>query len=115
EGVGSIVYSNTTTATFLPVYSVFFFKQKTAYEMRQSFCTRRRLILSMMYSRERGFNPSFFSLSKGISPVVAWIFPLTLLHQAIACPLRSSNELYFIPTMKLSRTNRTVRSTFPFV
>lgn len=45
--------------------------------MRQSICTRRRLILSMIYSRLRGLRPSFFNLSKGISSVVAWTFPLT--------------------------------------
>ena len=72
---------------------------------RQSFCTRLRLILSMMYSRERGLSPSFFNRSKGISLVVAWTLPLTLLHQARACPFKSARELYLIPTMKLSRTN----------
>ena len=72
-------------------------------------------VLSMMYSRLRGFKPSFFSRSKGISLVVAWTLPLTLLHHARACPLRSARLLYLIPIMKLSRTNCTVRSTFPFV
>ena len=32
---------------------------------------RRRLILSMIYSRLGGLSPSFFNLSKGISLVVA--------------------------------------------
>lgn len=66
----------------------------------------------MMYSQVRGLSPSFFSRSKGTSLVVAWTLPLTLLHQAKAYPFRSARELYLIPTMKLSRTNCTVRSTF---
>ena len=33
--------------------------------MSQSYCTRLKLILSMMYSRERGFRPSFFQPFKG--------------------------------------------------
>ncbi|MFT9078283.1 MAG: IS3 family transposase [Ethanoligenens sp.] len=53
-------------------------------EIRQSFCTRRRLILSMIYSRLRGLRPSLFNRSKGISFVVAGTFPFTLLHQARA-------------------------------
>ena len=51
----------------------------------------------MMYARERGLRPSFFNRSKGISLVVAWTLPLTLLHQAKACPLRSAKLLYLIP------------------
>ena len=41
---------------------------------------------------------------------VAWTLPLTLLHQARACPFKSARLLYLRPTMKLSRTNCTVRS-----
>ena len=45
----------------------------------------------------------------------AWTLPLTLLHQARACPFKSARLLYLIPTMKLSLTNCTICSTFPFV
>lgn len=60
----------------------------TAVRDEAVFCIRRRLILSMIYSRLRGLRPSFFSLSKGISFVVACTFPLTLLHQARAWPVK---------------------------
>ncbi len=56
-----------------------------------------------------------FQPLKGNLIGVAWTFPLTLLHQARACPFKSARLLYLIPTMKLSRTNYTVRSAFPFV
>ena len=64
---------------------------------------------------KKGFRPSFFNRSKGTSLVVVCTFSLTLLHQAMACPFRSARLLYLIPTMKLSRANCTVRSTFPLV
>ena len=54
-------------------------------------------------------------LSALCADAVAWTLPLTLLNQAKACPFKSARLLYLIPTMKLSRTNCTVRSTFPFV
>ena len=36
-------------------------------------------------------------------------------YHARVCPFKSARELHLIPTMKSSRTNSTVRSTFPFV
>ena len=54
-------------------------------------------------------------LSALCADAVAWMFPLTLLHQAKACPFKSARLLYLIPTIKLSLTNCTVRSTFPLV
>lgn len=46
---------------------------------------------------------------------VACTLPLTSSHQARACPLKSARLLHLIPAMKLSRTNCTVYSAFPFV
>ena len=85
------------------------------YENRQSFSTFLIVLISIKYGLVTFVKCSSSNRILGISFVVEWTLLFTFSHHAYACLFKSSRFLYFIPTIKFSRTYLTVRSIFPFV